>query len=56
VERRIAFLQKIKEKESNMSETLQNELHRLKSRYPQLRKKLQRRFENWGTVFKMQGN
>jgi len=56
VERRIAFLQKIKEKESNMSETLQNELHRLKSRYPQLRKKLQRRFENWGTVFKTQGN
>jgi hypothetical protein len=56
VERRIAFLQKIREKESDMSETLKRELHKLKSRYPRLRRKLQRRFENWGTVFKGHGH
>ncbi|HFS82568.1 MAG TPA: hypothetical protein ENK71_01230 [Epsilonproteobacteria bacterium] len=51
VERRIAFLQKIKAKENGLNKRLESELVGLKSRYPHLRRSLQRRFENWGTVF-----
>lgn len=53
VERRIMFLQKIKEKEYGLSKTLEEELNELKSRYPHLRKRLQHRFENWETVLKI---
>jgi len=49
VERRIAFLQEIKEKESGLSASLEKELYGLSCRYPRLRRKLQRRF---GTVRK----
>jgi len=53
VERRIAFLQEIKEKESGLSRRLEWELQNLKSRYPRLRERFQKRFENWGTVFSL---
>jgi hypothetical protein len=51
VERRIAFLQEIRRKESGLSKKLEKELHILSSRYPHLRKILQRRFKNWSTIF-----
>ena len=40
VERRIAFLQRLKEEEYNLNSTLENELQVLKNRYPGFRKKL----------------
>jgi len=40
VERRIAFLQRLRGKERKMSSTLENELRSLESRYPRLREKL----------------
>ena len=44
VERRIAFLQDLKEKEYHLGSKLDKELQGLKSRYPRLREKLQRLF------------
>ena len=44
VERRITFLQKLKEKEHDLGSELEGELRGLKSRYPHLRKKLRQKF------------
>lgn len=51
VERRIRFLQKLKDREVRLSTEFESELNRLKRRYPRLREKWERRFKNWKTVF-----
>ena len=58
VERRIAFLQKLKAREHHLHRRLEAELNRLQGRYPRLRERWQRRFRDWQTVIrgtKLQG-
>ena len=50
VERRIAFLQDLKKRETHLSSEFDRELNGLKQRYPRLRSKWQSRFKNWKTI------